>query len=636
MSFGQFQFRRDTAANWTSANPTLLSGEMGIETDTSKYKIGNGSTAWTSLAYGGTTGAPGQGVPTGGTTNQILAKNTATDYDSSWKTFDDAMHGTRGSGTTGSPFHTAATTSAPGFLSAADKTKVDNLWYDVTNYGLVGNDSTDNASAWAALFSSLPVGATVYFPTGTYRTSAEFAISADKHLRIIGAGKYASSIKSTSTTANIFNINGSYWYNTFEDLRFESSVTKTNGAAIFINPGASGSAVGTNVYRCSFNGQFYGIYALSASPGGQAANLSVWDSLDIAAGPVNSRGLKINGETTNLVISNSTINLGFPPFQVAGTACIEINQSGAVQMTGNDFIGGTNTLLLDASSGGSTSVAAVYCTNTFFDQSAGSTVKITGANIVNRVKFVQCGITGGNIAGSAAFEIASGGTGAAGTATAKADGIDIFDCDIYPNGGSGTTNGILITGAQGVNISGNRISGWTNGIQITPTVSNGYTKINIEGNKMGATNNFTTPNTVGVLLNAGSFQYGPLTIADNDFTGSTTPITDNAAMLPAAQKKIADNVGMLLTGLAASTITSPALTTTLTQLIRMPIPSNGLQIGDVIRVIVVGAIAAAGNPSIHLKFGTAGTTADTSILTHTPTWAAAQQGTFTMFLRFEL
>ena len=45
------QFRRDTAANWTAANPTLANGEMGIETDTLKYKIGNGSTAWTGLAY---------------------------------------------------------------------------------------------------------------------------------------------------------------------------------------------------------------------------------------------------------------------------------------------------------------------------------------------------------------------------------------------------------------------------------------------------------------------------------------------------------------------------------------------------------------------------------------------------------
>jgi hypothetical protein len=45
------QIRRDTAANWTSANPILAQGELGAETDTSKIKIGNGSSAWNALGY---------------------------------------------------------------------------------------------------------------------------------------------------------------------------------------------------------------------------------------------------------------------------------------------------------------------------------------------------------------------------------------------------------------------------------------------------------------------------------------------------------------------------------------------------------------------------------------------------------
>jgi hypothetical protein len=45
------QIRRDTASNWTSANPVLAQGEMGAETDTSKIKIGDGTTAWASLGY---------------------------------------------------------------------------------------------------------------------------------------------------------------------------------------------------------------------------------------------------------------------------------------------------------------------------------------------------------------------------------------------------------------------------------------------------------------------------------------------------------------------------------------------------------------------------------------------------------
>jgi hypothetical protein len=48
--------RYDTAANWTAQNPTLLAGEIGIESDTKKWKVGTGATAWTSLVYaiGGT------------------------------------------------------------------------------------------------------------------------------------------------------------------------------------------------------------------------------------------------------------------------------------------------------------------------------------------------------------------------------------------------------------------------------------------------------------------------------------------------------------------------------------------------------------------------------------------------------
>jgi len=53
----QFQFRRGTASQWTSANPTLAAGEMGYETDTNKFKIGNGSTAWNSLSYASVTAA---------------------------------------------------------------------------------------------------------------------------------------------------------------------------------------------------------------------------------------------------------------------------------------------------------------------------------------------------------------------------------------------------------------------------------------------------------------------------------------------------------------------------------------------------------------------------------------------------
>lgn len=82
----QIQVRRGTAAQWTSTNPTLAAGEWGYETDTGKVKIGNGSTAWTSLGYTGagtvTSITAGTGLSGGTiTTSGTIAIDTATTVD---------------------------------------------------------------------------------------------------------------------------------------------------------------------------------------------------------------------------------------------------------------------------------------------------------------------------------------------------------------------------------------------------------------------------------------------------------------------------------------------------------------------------------------------------------------------------
>jgi hypothetical protein len=55
------QFRRGTAAYWTLTNPILAEGELGLETDTKKFKLGDGSTDWVMLDYMPTKGD--QGIP---------------------------------------------------------------------------------------------------------------------------------------------------------------------------------------------------------------------------------------------------------------------------------------------------------------------------------------------------------------------------------------------------------------------------------------------------------------------------------------------------------------------------------------------------------------------------------------------
>jgi hypothetical protein len=93
------QIRRGTTSEWSSANPTLNSGEWGYDTTTKRYKLGDGLTAWNSLTYSaiipssndliGTSGigvsfASTTGIPvtisvTGITSSQMTDFNTAVD-----------------------------------------------------------------------------------------------------------------------------------------------------------------------------------------------------------------------------------------------------------------------------------------------------------------------------------------------------------------------------------------------------------------------------------------------------------------------------------------------------------------------------------------------------------------------------
>lgn len=53
------RLRRDTTNQWALKNPILLLDEVGLETDTRKFKIGNGITPWQLLPYGTVSGPTG-------------------------------------------------------------------------------------------------------------------------------------------------------------------------------------------------------------------------------------------------------------------------------------------------------------------------------------------------------------------------------------------------------------------------------------------------------------------------------------------------------------------------------------------------------------------------------------------------
>lgn len=161
----QIQFRRDTAANWTSTNPTLAIGEIGLETDTTKWKLGNGSTAWNSLAYAYAAGATG---PTGpaGATGPIGA-----------------------SGATGSVGATGAT-GAGGVEAINAQTG--------TTYTFVLSDRDDliTASNASAQTYTIPLNSSVAFPTGSLINLIQIGAG---QVTVVGAGGVT--VASTGATA---------------------------------------------------------------------------------------------------------------------------------------------------------------------------------------------------------------------------------------------------------------------------------------------------------------------------------------------------------------------------------------------------------------------------------------------------
>lgn len=72
----RIQVRRGTAAQWTSSNPVLASGEPGAELDTGRFKVGDGVSTWSNLPYSGVSSVGGEDLPPGSTLSVIKSGGT--------------------------------------------------------------------------------------------------------------------------------------------------------------------------------------------------------------------------------------------------------------------------------------------------------------------------------------------------------------------------------------------------------------------------------------------------------------------------------------------------------------------------------------------------------------------------------
>jgi hypothetical protein len=148
------QVKRGSASSWTSANTVLAAGEIGFETDTKKMKVGDGSTAWTSLGYTVTDGditgvTAGTGLSGGGNSGGVTLS-----VDSTVATL------------TGSQTLTNKTLTSPEINDPKLNLTLNAQTGTTYTFVLADNGKLVTASNASAQTYSIPTNASVAFPVG--------------------------------------------------------------------------------------------------------------------------------------------------------------------------------------------------------------------------------------------------------------------------------------------------------------------------------------------------------------------------------------------------------------------------------------------------------------------------------------
>jgi hypothetical protein len=212
----QIQVRRGTASQWTSANPTLASGEWGLETDTLKTKIGNGSTAWNSLAYA--TGSVSISNVTGLGTGVATFLATPSSSNLASAVTDETGSGALVFGT--SPTLGTPTLNDPKINLAFDPETASYTAVLANNGQIV---TMDNASANTF---SIPTNASVAFPIGTQinvlqigagQTTIQAVTSGTTTIQSTGASAAAPKLRVRYSAATCVKAGTDLWY-VFGDL----------------------------------------------------------------------------------------------------------------------------------------------------------------------------------------------------------------------------------------------------------------------------------------------------------------------------------------------------------------------------------------------------------------------------------
>jgi hypothetical protein len=187
----QIQFRRGTADEWSTVNPVLALAEMGIETDTDLFKIGNGSQHWNDLDYGGIRGYSG----------------------------------------------------SSGYTGSAAPNSVDNVLY-VSKSGNDSNDGRSLASTKLTIRSALSIatrGTTIFVKSGDYVENNPMTVP--DFVSVVGDNLRSVTVRPQNVTQDLFYVNNGCY---IAAMTFKDHVSPA--AAVAFNPDGSAGVISTSPY----------------------------------------------------------------------------------------------------------------------------------------------------------------------------------------------------------------------------------------------------------------------------------------------------------------------------------------------------------------------------------------------------
>lgn len=172
----QIQLRRGDAADWTSTNPILAEGEVGVEIDTLKLKVGNGTDNWNTLPYFGsagtvtsvgaltlgTSGTDLSSTVANGTTTPVITLNVPTASatnrgvlsSADWTTFNNKGNGTVTSVTGTSPVNSSGGATPAISLASGYGDTLNPYASKTANYVLASPDGSSGVPTFRAIVAS--------------------------------------------------------------------------------------------------------------------------------------------------------------------------------------------------------------------------------------------------------------------------------------------------------------------------------------------------------------------------------------------------------------------------------------------------------------------------------------------------